>query len=72
MEAVDLLPEPCEISMSIGASYFPNDSTEAEELLSTADLRMYKTKRNQHPPVMENPEAMLPLSDMNVLPLTYQ
>jgi diguanylate cyclase (GGDEF)-like protein len=68
-EAVDLMPEPCTLSMSVGAAYFPQDSTEAEELLSTADLRMYKSKRRQH---HEEPNLTLPLSEMNVLPLTYQ
>jgi len=68
-EAVELLPGPCTLSMSVGASFFPEDSTESEELLSTGDLRMYKSKRRksgeQHMPE-------LPLSEMNVLPLTYQ
>ena len=68
-EAVDLLPEPCALSMSVGASYFPVDSTEAEELLSTADLRMYKSKRKQGQE--EHSPGILP-DDVNILPLTYQ
>lgn len=40
-EALDLMPEPCTLTMSVGASNFPLDSTEAEELLSTAEFRMY-------------------------------
>jgi len=70
-EAVDLLSEPCKLSMSVGASFFPLDSTEAEELLSTADLRMYKTKRKQQR-APEEPDLALPLAEMNILPLTYQ
>jgi diguanylate cyclase (GGDEF)-like protein/putative nucleotidyltransferase with HDIG domain len=68
-EAVDLLPEPCNVAMSAGCSYFPADSTDAEELLSTADLRMYKSKRGRRtePHVLE-----LPINDPGVLPLTYQ
>jgi diguanylate cyclase (GGDEF)-like protein/putative nucleotidyltransferase with HDIG domain len=68
-EAVDLLPEPCSLSMSVGASYFPLDSAEAEELLSTADLRMYKSKRRQH---REEPAISLPPEEVGVLPLTYK
>jgi GGDEF domain-containing protein len=55
--------------MSAGCSFFPSDSTEAEELLSTADLRMYKSKRaRQAEPHVPEP----PVSDPNILPLTYQ
>jgi diguanylate cyclase (GGDEF)-like protein/putative nucleotidyltransferase with HDIG domain len=68
-DAVDLLTEPCTLSMSAGVSFFPADSTEAEELLSTADLRMYKSKRKQFP--SQRP-LELPLNDAGVLPLTYQ
>jgi diguanylate cyclase (GGDEF)-like protein/putative nucleotidyltransferase with HDIG domain len=68
-EAVDLLPEPAKLSMSVGVAYFPVDSSEAEELLSTADLRMYKSKRRHH----ENELTTVPLeTDQTVLPLTYQ
>jgi diguanylate cyclase (GGDEF)-like protein len=68
-EAVDLLPESITLSMSAGASFFPQDSTEAEELLSSADLRMYKSKRRQH---AEQTTLDLTTDDLNVLPLTYQ
>jgi len=68
-EAVDLLPEQGTLSMSVGAAYFPVDSTEAEELLAAADLRMYKSKRCQAP--AEEPDFNLPVAEMNVLPLTY-
>jgi len=73
-EAKDLLHGPCNLSMSVGAAFFPLDSTDPEELLSSADLRMYKRKRKQHPvPATEEiPVAPLPLADMAVLPLTYQ
>jgi diguanylate cyclase (GGDEF)-like protein/putative nucleotidyltransferase with HDIG domain len=67
-EAVDLLSEPCTLSMSVGASFFPEDSTEAEELLSTGDLRMYKYKRRRG----GEQRALDMVSDASVLPLTYQ
>jgi diguanylate cyclase (GGDEF)-like protein/putative nucleotidyltransferase with HDIG domain len=68
-EATDLLPEPSQLAMSAGCSFFPSDSTEAEELLSTADLRMYKSKRARS---TETHALELPVIDLNILPLTYQ
>ena len=68
-EADELLPETCKLSMSAGSSFFPQDSTEAEELLSTADLRMYKSKRGRQPEMYRLPE---PAMQPDVLPLTYQ
>ena len=68
-DAVDLLAEPCALSMSVGAAYFPLDCTESEELLSTADLRMYKSKRKTR---ADEKAAEVPLDEINVLPLTYQ
>ena len=35
------------LSMSVGQACFPEDGTDAEELLSQADRRMYKNKRGQ-------------------------
>ena len=69
LEAVDLLPEPCTLSMSVGVGYFPVDSSEAEELLSTADLRMYKSKRRRH---QEEASVEEPMSEASILPLTYK
>jgi diguanylate cyclase (GGDEF)-like protein len=71
-EAVELLPEHCSVSMSVGAAHFPIDSTEAEELLSTADMRMYKAKRTQTPAVEPQTQMPRPVAEMNILPLTYQ
>jgi diguanylate cyclase (GGDEF)-like protein len=68
-EAVDLLPEPASLSMSVGVAYFPLDSGEAEELLSSADLRMYKAKRRQR---SDEPTNVVPIADLRALPLTYQ
>ncbi|HEY3839222.1 MAG TPA: sensor domain-containing diguanylate cyclase, partial [Bryobacteraceae bacterium] len=68
-EAVDLLPEPATLGMSVGVAYFPVDSSETEELLSTADLRMYKSKRRR--PQDELPVAK-PMPEMSILPLTYK
>jgi GGDEF domain-containing protein len=33
--------------VSIGAAYFPEDGTNADELLSVADRRMYSEKQSQ-------------------------
>jgi diguanylate cyclase (GGDEF)-like protein len=67
-EADELLPERCKLSISAGCSFFPHDSTEAEELLSAADLRMYKAKRGRQPEAYSSEPAIGP----DVLPLTYQ
>jgi diguanylate cyclase (GGDEF)-like protein len=36
------------LSMSVGAAVFPEDGTDAEQLLAEADRRMYHTKREHH------------------------
>jgi diguanylate cyclase (GGDEF)-like protein/putative nucleotidyltransferase with HDIG domain len=36
------------VTMSIGASHFPEDGADAEELLAEADRRMYKAKLENH------------------------
>jgi diguanylate cyclase (GGDEF)-like protein len=36
------------LRLSIGVSYYPDDGTDAEELLAKADARMYETKRKHH------------------------
>jgi diguanylate cyclase (GGDEF)-like protein/putative nucleotidyltransferase with HDIG domain len=38
-------PEPSALSISVGVAYFPEDGTDAEQLLAEADRRMYKGKR---------------------------
>jgi diguanylate cyclase (GGDEF)-like protein len=35
------------LSMSVGDAFFPMDGANAEELLATADRRMYKSKQQQ-------------------------
>ncbi len=44
-EADVLTAEPCALSLSVGVAIYPDDGTDAEELLSEADRRMYKGKR---------------------------
>ncbi|HVW84164.1 MAG TPA: HD domain-containing phosphohydrolase [Bryobacteraceae bacterium] len=43
--AGEAMPEPGELSLSIGVALYPNDGPDAEELLAEADRRMYKSKR---------------------------
>jgi diguanylate cyclase (GGDEF)-like protein/putative nucleotidyltransferase with HDIG domain len=44
-KAGDATPEPSFLSISIGVANFPEDGTDAEQLLAEADRRMYKGKR---------------------------
>jgi diguanylate cyclase (GGDEF)-like protein/putative nucleotidyltransferase with HDIG domain len=67
-DASRVLPEPENVTMSVGASFFPQDSADTEELLSTADLRMYKAKRRHQ---VAPPARHHDLSNVTVLPLTY-
>jgi diguanylate cyclase (GGDEF)-like protein/putative nucleotidyltransferase with HDIG domain len=46
------------ISLSIGASFFPADGRDAEELLAEADRRMYKVKQER-----KRPRALLSLME---------
>ena len=43
--AGDSTPEPCALSLSVGVSTYPDDGSDAEDLLAEADRRMYKSKR---------------------------
>jgi len=43
--AGDSTPEPSELSMSVGVATYPDDGSDAEDLLAEADRRMYKSKR---------------------------
>jgi diguanylate cyclase (GGDEF)-like protein/putative nucleotidyltransferase with HDIG domain len=43
--AGDSTPEPCALSMSVGVATYPDDGSDAEDLLAEADRRMYKSKR---------------------------
>ncbi|MDP9053767.1 MAG: diguanylate cyclase [Acidobacteriota bacterium] len=43
--AGDSTPEPSSLSMSVGVSTYPEDGSDAEDLLAEADRRMYKSKR---------------------------
>jgi len=45
--AGEVTPEPSLLSMSVGVATFPEDGTDAEELLAEADRRMYKNKRQR-------------------------
>jgi diguanylate cyclase (GGDEF)-like protein len=43
--AGDSTPEPSDLSMSVGVATYPDDGSDAEDLLAEADRRMYKSKR---------------------------
>jgi diguanylate cyclase (GGDEF)-like protein len=43
--AGDTTPEPSVLSMSVGVATYPDDGSDAEDLLAEADRRMYKSKR---------------------------
>jgi diguanylate cyclase (GGDEF)-like protein len=43
--AGDSTPEPATLSMSVGVATYPEDGSDAEDLLAEADRRMYKSKR---------------------------
>ncbi len=44
-KAGEATPEPCALSISVGIANYPEDGTDAEQLLAEADRRMYKGKR---------------------------
>ena len=46
-KAGESTPEPSVLSISVGVAMFPNDGTDAEQLLAEADRRMYKGKRQR-------------------------
>jgi len=46
-KAGEATPEPCALSISVGIANFPEDGTDAEQLLAEADRRMYKGKRQR-------------------------
>ncbi len=43
--AGEVTPEPCALSLSVGVAMYPEDGSDAEELLAESDRRMYKSKR---------------------------
>jgi diguanylate cyclase (GGDEF)-like protein/putative nucleotidyltransferase with HDIG domain len=43
--AGEITPEPCALSLSVGVATYPEDGSDAEELLAESDRRMYKSKR---------------------------
>jgi diguanylate cyclase (GGDEF)-like protein/putative nucleotidyltransferase with HDIG domain len=45
--AGEVTPEPSLLAMSVGVATYPEDGTDAEELLAEADRRMYKNKRQR-------------------------
>ena len=45
-EAGELMPGKRMLSMSVGEAFYPIDGNNAEELLATADRRMYKSKQH--------------------------
>ncbi|HXI43785.1 MAG TPA: HD domain-containing phosphohydrolase, partial [Bryobacteraceae bacterium] len=46
-EAGEIIPGKRFLSMSVGEAFYPLDGSNAEELLATADRRMYKNKQQQ-------------------------
>jgi diguanylate cyclase (GGDEF)-like protein/putative nucleotidyltransferase with HDIG domain len=46
-KAGESTPEPSVLSISVGIANFPEDGTDAEQLLAEADRRMYKGKRQR-------------------------
>ncbi|MCU1275792.1 MAG: diguanylate cyclase and metal dependent phosphohydrolase [Bryobacterales bacterium] len=60
-EAGEIAPGKRFLSMSVGEAFYPLDGNNAEELLATADRRMYKNKQQQKlrqantPAVMKEP-----------------
>jgi diguanylate cyclase (GGDEF)-like protein len=46
-EAGEIAPGKRFLSMSVGEAFYPLDGANAEELLATADRRMYKNKQQQ-------------------------
>jgi diguanylate cyclase (GGDEF)-like protein/putative nucleotidyltransferase with HDIG domain len=46
-KAGEVTPEPSLLAMSVGVATYPEDGTDAEELLAEADRRMYKNKRQR-------------------------
>jgi diguanylate cyclase (GGDEF)-like protein len=46
-KAGEATPEPSVLSISVGIANFPEDGTDAEQLLAEADRRMYKGKRQR-------------------------
>ncbi len=61
-EAGEIIPGKRFLSMSVGEAFYPLDGNNAEELLATADRRMYKNKQQQRlhrpdaSPVLKEPE----------------
>src|SRR5579872_3401121 len=46
-EAGEIMPGKRFLSISVGEAFYPSDGNNAEELLATADRRMYKNKQDQ-------------------------
>ncbi len=57
------------LSMSVGEAFFPMDGSNAEELLATADRRMYKSKQQQK---MRQPGTPVILKQPHVPALSVQ
>jgi len=46
-KAGESTPEPSYLAISVGIAHFPDDGTDAEQLLAEADRRMYKGKQQR-------------------------
>ena len=64
-EAGEIIPGKRFLSMSVGEAFYPLDGNNAEELLATADRRMYKNKQQQR---LHRPDSpVLKASPLEVL-----
>jgi len=57
-EAGEIIPGKRFLSMSVGEAFYPLDGSNAEELLATADRRMYKNKQQQRLQRPDGPAVM--------------
>ena len=63
-KAGESTPEPSVLSISVGIANYPEDGTDAEQLLAEADRRMYKGKRLRK----KDRLSVLPLQQVPGLP----
>ena len=68
-EAGEIIPGKRFLSMSVGEAFYPLDGNNAEELLATADRRMYKNKQQQR---LHRPDASPVLKESTLEVLSVQ
>jgi diguanylate cyclase (GGDEF)-like protein len=67
-KAGEATPEPSVLSISIGIANFPEDGTDAEQLLAEADRRMYKGKRQRKKERVSVVSMQAPIQPGELLP----